>query len=374
VSVSVHEHTAGFCHRALFYSDLGEYVRETSGFLREGLVAGEPALVVVSGEKIALLREELGSDAEHVRFADMNDVGLNPARIIPAWRQFVDANVGPGHPARGIGEPIWPGRSADELTECDRHEALLNLAFADSPAWRLLCPYDAENLPDDVLDGARRNHADVDLDEIAQPFSAPLPPAPSSAHVFTLEAGNLDALRTFVVGHAEHERLGAKTAALALAVNELGANSLRHGGGSAQLRLWSSDDGVVCEVRDAGFIEDPLVGRVRPHDEAEGGRGVWLANQLCDLVQVRSSPAGTTVRVHVTRPAPVLICRMPWGELHLDERQCKRLTNALWKLGMTAPGATLAATKLTQTWRRGACHVELDARESKALESALVSA
>jgi anti-sigma regulatory factor (Ser/Thr protein kinase) len=30
-----------------------------------------------------------------------------------------------------------------------------------------------------------------------------------------------------------------------------------------------------------------------------GGYGLWLANQVCDLVQVRSSPAGTTVRLHV---------------------------------------------------------------------------
>ena len=29
------------------------------------------------------------------------------------------------------------------------------------------------------------------------------------------------------------------------------------------------------------------------------GRGLWLANQLCNLVQIRSSPEGTTVRLHM---------------------------------------------------------------------------
>jgi hypothetical protein len=32
----------------------------------------------------------------------------------------------------------------------------------------------------------------------------------------------------------------------------------------------------------------------------EGGRGVWLANQLCDLVQIRSAPRSTQVRLHIT--------------------------------------------------------------------------
>jgi anti-sigma regulatory factor (Ser/Thr protein kinase) len=30
-----------------------------------------------------------------------------------------------------------------------------------------------------------------------------------------------------------------------------------------------------------------------------GGRGLWLANQLCDLVQIRCSPAGATVRLRM---------------------------------------------------------------------------
>jgi hypothetical protein len=37
-------------------------------------------------------------------------------------------------------------------------EALLNVAFAGSPPWSLLCPYDTEALPPDVIDEARRTH------------------------------------------------------------------------------------------------------------------------------------------------------------------------------------------------------------------------
>jgi len=38
-----------------------------------------------------------------------------------------------------------------------------------------------------------------------------------------------------------------------------------------------------------------------PSPEQEGGRGVYLVNQLCDLVQLRSSAEGTTIRVTTWR-------------------------------------------------------------------------
>ena len=375
-----------FRHSALLYSGLDDYVRQTTAFLREGISAREPALVVIAPEKAALLREELGADAASVVFADMNEIGHNPARIIPAWREFVDANLGPGRPVRGIGEPIWAERTSEELVECERHESLLNLAFADSHEWHLLCPYDTESLPDAVLDEARRNHpllvehgmhrtSDVcrDLEEIARPFDAPLPPAPAGAQSFELGVGMLAALRRFVSDGAEQEGLADKTSSFALAVHELATNSLRHGGGGARVLLWSTVRSVVCEVRDTGRIGDPMIGRVRPGDEREGGWGAWMANQLCDLVQVRAVAGGTVVRVHMAKPPPVVVCRTPWGEVHLDERQYERVADSLWRLGVSVPGATTAATKLAQARRAGQNKVDLDERESPALERALLA-
>jgi hypothetical protein len=52
-------------------------------------------------------------------------------------------------------------------------------------------------------------------------------------------------------------------------------------------------------VRDRGRIDDPLVGRIRPGPEQHRGRGLWLVNQLCDLVQLRTSGNGTIVRMHM---------------------------------------------------------------------------
>ena len=59
---------------------------------------------------------------------------------------------------------------------------------------------------------------------------------------------------------------------------------------------------AVVEVWDHGRIHRLLAGRELPSIDDEMGRGLWLAHQLCDLVQVRSSPEGTIVRLHMARP------------------------------------------------------------------------
>jgi hypothetical protein len=52
-------------------------------------------------------------------------------------------------------------------------------------------------------------------------------------------------------------------------------------------------------VSDAGHFDDPLVGRIRPTPVQLYGRGLWLVNQFCDLVQIRSAGDGSVVRVHM---------------------------------------------------------------------------
>jgi anti-sigma regulatory factor (Ser/Thr protein kinase) len=65
------------------------------------------------------------------------------------------------------------------------------------------------------------------------------------------------------------------------------------------LRVWQEDGRLICEVKDRGTAEDPLVGRRQPPPDQGGGWGVWIAHQLCDLVQFRSGSGGTVVRVHM---------------------------------------------------------------------------
>jgi anti-sigma regulatory factor (Ser/Thr protein kinase) len=139
-----------------------------------------------------------------------------------------------------------------------------------------------------------------DLDAVAAPFDVALPEPAMVLDELPVEPGSLPAIRAMVVCHATDAGLAwERIEDLVAAVNEIATNSLVHGGGSGSLRVWRQEDVFVCEVRDAGRIDDPLIGRVAPPEEQEGGRGLWLANQLCDLVQVRSFPSGSVVRLHV---------------------------------------------------------------------------
>ena len=52
------------------------------------------------------------------------------------------------------------------------------------------------------------------------------------------------------------------------------------------------------EFSDRGHISSPLAGRVRPAPDQIGGRGLWVVNHVCELVQLRSDEDGTVVRVH----------------------------------------------------------------------------
>ena len=297
-----------FQHEALIYEGREGFLAGAIPFIQDGLQQGEPVLVAVRGERIGPIEAALGADVEAVTFTDMAGVGANPSRIIPAWREFVDEHG--GRPARGIGEPVWEGRDADELVECQLHEALLNVAFADEDL-RLLCPYDARlgaavirealcSHPHISTEAGVRPSRDYRAGRLLGPFEAPLPPPPGHTEVLGFDRDGLAELRRTVAAAAQRAGFRRERAHdLVLVTHELAGNSVRHGAGHGVLRIWTEDDAVVCEVRDRGRLRDPLAGRRRPHPEATSGWGLWLANQLCDLVQLRSGPDGTVVRARM---------------------------------------------------------------------------
>lgn len=304
--------TEGYRHEAFLYAGSDDFMNGALSFIRDAVASAEPVLVVLAAAKIAALRHELSSTAERVSFADMATVGANPGRIISAWQQFVDQPQDGSSRLRGIGEPIWAGRTAAELDECERHEALLNVAFGDPRFW-LLCPYDTEHLAPSVIEEARRNHRFVrengvsrtssdfpGPDALAAPFDRPLPDPPVLAAGLAFDITTLGSVRSFVTERAGALGLtGGRVDDLVVAANEVATNTIVHGAGGSSLRMWGESESVVCEVRDGGSITDQLAGRERPAPLNEGRRGLWLANQMCDLVQIRSTAAGTVVRLHV---------------------------------------------------------------------------
>jgi anti-sigma regulatory factor (Ser/Thr protein kinase) len=300
----------GFEHEALFYRGDDEFLAGLVPFVRNGLERDEAVVVAEPRPRLELLRDALGADAAAVTFLDMAEIGANPGRIISVWAVALDEQVRAGRRLRGVGEPAFHGRRPAELVECQLHEQLLNRAFGDGPAWRLLCPYDEQLLPRSVCHGTREAHpirstpadrrtsAAFLADGYLEAFAAPLQQPREAVLRGIYGAGDVPATRRTVAQYARRCGLPEEQVeVLELAASELATNSIRHGGGTGTLAMWLEPGAAVVEFSDAGHVTDPLVGRLTPSPEQAGGRGLYLVHQLCDLVQVRSSPRGTTIRI-----------------------------------------------------------------------------
>ena len=299
-----------FEHEALFYRGDDDFLDGLLPFVRDGLERDDAVVVVEPRNRLDQLRDALGGDAQAVEFQDMTEIGANPARIIAVWADVLVRQTSRGRRLRGVGEPAYVGRRTAELAECRLHELLLNHAFDGGPGWRLLCPYDQEHLPRAVTQAALRTHPVRSTSDSRMPslgyaagghaagFAEPLPAPGDAVLRGSFGPADVPATRHTVAQWARSCGLPEeRVEVLELAASELATNSIRHGGGRGTVALWLDGSAAVVEFSDAGVLADPLTGRRTPTLEQDGGRGLYLVNQLCDLVQLRSSERGTTVRV-----------------------------------------------------------------------------
>ncbi|GGZ48012.1 sensor histidine kinase [Streptomyces subrutilus] len=315
MSAGLHPEPSGrFRHELYPYRGDAQFLSGTLGFIHEALQADEAVVVAVPSDKTSLLRGVLAHEPA-VTFVDTTTAGPNPGRHIAAWTAWMTERGEGDRPVRGIGETAWrQARSAAHLSELRHHEWLLNRAFARSPAWSMLCPYDAADEDQDALRSLSRCHPlirrdgqqernDGFLTADTYPFEALADPCdPYQELSFT--DGDLSAIRSKVSQCASDAGITREQLSrLAVAVTEIATNSIRHGGGHGTLRTWTQAATFLCEFRDGGYIPDVMAGRTRPAPDQLGGRGLWLAHQLCDLVEIRSAPdQGTTIRLHMDVP------------------------------------------------------------------------
>jgi serine/threonine-protein kinase RsbW len=114
--------------------------------------------------------------------------------------------------------------------------------------------------------------------------------ASESVDEFAFGLANLSDVRRLVASRAIEAGLSSQRAAdLALAADEIATNALVHGRLPATARVWREDGDIGCEVTDAGRgIEDPYPGREAPPADSPDGRGLWLARQLCDRLEIHN--------------------------------------------------------------------------------------
>ena len=301
---------AGFRHAALLYRSDAEYAQAVMDMTGADGADASCAALVATGPRDGLVRDAARVTASAVSFADITKLGRDPARLIPAALAF--AGQRPGRRACCVLEAGWPGRSPAELRELGRYEALCNLALAGQPV-TLVCPYDCTQLPAEVLASVELTHPVVIVAGQSRPghgylgpgrfppgCDQPLPDPPPDAAEMTFTS-DLSQVRAFTARHAEAARLPQPRAAdLVIAASELAANTVQHSPGGGTVSAWHTPYEALVQVTDSGTITDPLTGYRQPPSDTASGHGLWLVRQVCDLTELRTGPAGTTIRLHMS--------------------------------------------------------------------------
>jgi anti-sigma regulatory factor (Ser/Thr protein kinase) len=304
----------GFVHQALIYGSEQELVDTALRYVKDGVGAGEPVLIRVRAANAKALREALGSDSQAVDLLPAEgwyETPIRTRRRLLAWA----GEQSKGHRVRLLVEPLWPLDSAAGIREWARHEAILNVAFAGSPA-TFVCPYDAGSLPASIIEHATSTHPEIRgaggvagserfvdpraycrrLDRDVSPHSG----SPTAELRFGLR--ELEWVRGLVRRTARRAGLTEMAVYdLVAAVNEIATNALVHGKEPASMRVWDRAGELVFEVSDSGAgFSDPLAGQFKPDLSREGGLGMWIARSLVDAIEVRPGRSGTVVGIHAS--------------------------------------------------------------------------
>lgn len=300
-------------HQALLYGSVDEFVGATVPFVEAGMRAGDEVVVASCREHFSALCERLDSgDAAAVDFHDADGKREPVVQLLGTWRERWRSSVHTGRRVRAVHEPAVGSASPDEVRELCRSDTALNNLWR-LPGVTLLCAFDRSLLGADLCRDVRRCHPDLleggrahasteyaDPEEVLseERHGAPLPPIPDSARCM-VSPEDPSAIRSFVSRVAEAAGLsGPRLSDFVVAVHEVVANAMTKAV-IDRVHVWSEESRVVCDVRDCGNgLADVLTGYRPPDIHKSSGRGLWLARQLSDLVQVRTGPQGTTVRVH----------------------------------------------------------------------------
>jgi anti-sigma regulatory factor (Ser/Thr protein kinase) len=302
----------GLEHPALLYGSVEEFLVAMVPYVAAGIDRGEPVFAAVGPEEASALRGEIG-EVPGVHVEDTNEWHPVPATRLRAFHLFMNEQLREGASRiRLAGEPVWGAVGRPEFVrEWARYESILNAVLAPFPV-TLVCTYPEWRLDPEIVEDARRTHPSLGINGASRPsetfedpaslvarWNPPLSQPPADAQ----RAAPLQPTeaRAFVTERAERMGLSpGRTMDLELATSEIASNVMTHGGGRAALLAWRDGDYLICQIEDEGAgLADVLAGYRPPSLAQESGRGLWLARQVVDLLQIVPAPTGTAVRLYV---------------------------------------------------------------------------
>jgi anti-sigma regulatory factor (Ser/Thr protein kinase) len=299
-------------HEAVLYRSPEELAARLAPRLDAAMRTGGAVLAVLEEENRGALTAALGGDAVRVDFADPAHVHSVPAfTVATRWVRASRRGQPPDRPTTVISQPV------DGLPDCGpehwaRLDIALNVAIEGLPI-TVLCPYPAGG-PE--LARVEATHPLLSSGANAHPSPGyrrpqdavveyPPPPPPELADPeaeLAFDVGGLAAVRAMVVGASSAAGLaGGRLADFVLAVNEVASNAVEHGPGHGRLRMWTTGGEIVAEVADPGRMDVLFPGLAAPPPSGPRGRGLWLASEMCDVLQIWSGygTAGTVARLRV---------------------------------------------------------------------------
>jgi AcrR family transcriptional regulator len=291
-------------HEAFFYSSEEEFAARVVPFLRDGFAADQAVIAVTTEARITLLRQQLGRDADAVSFFDAALWYRRPGAALVALRDALDQQSrGGGNFVRAVGELQFDGGKGG-IRNWTRYESLVNRAFAGRPVW-IMCPYNTETVPDEILAEARRAHPIVSTLATrtaspshfgAQELAADLAPAgdrreaQERSRVEVSQPHDLTNVRRSVRWEAQSAGLSVDVVDdLLLAITELAQRWLAEDGTTALVKTARQNGEWFCEIRS----DRPGSGALRtgPDDV-----GILIGRVISDGVEVADDRQGSVVR------------------------------------------------------------------------------
>jgi len=293
-----------YSHDLLLHDCDDDLVAATRAFVELGLASGGQVLVHSSQERVAMLRQALGSHPR-LDYGLDRDLYLAPTTTLFAYERKLATDPS----EMWVTGTVPLGEDPAGHAAWIRYESMVTEVLGHL-AFHALCTYDTRALPASTIAAAKAAHPGLSsggdrtsssadylepADFLAHPLAGvPQPPQTQPSVVETAYSlHDVRRIRHLMASTAESASAVSRDAVegFIIAAHEVMTNALRHGGAPVEVEVWVETSKLACTVTDAGpGIPDTVSGYRRP--VGTGSTGLWVARQLCEEVLISNQPGG----------------------------------------------------------------------------------